>query len=606
MGSTEGRRRARQPVFAGWGVVVGLAVALAACGGAAGTGGTGQAGAPTGASTGAVATGGPIFRDVAASTGLNFTHFNGMIGQRYFVEFVGAGGALFDYDNDGDLDVFLPQGYLLGSAPSGTTPAGPAPAGGRLYRNDLTTGPDGKPVVHFTDVTEASGIKANGYGIAVTTGDYNNDGFVDLYLSNWGSNQLWRNKGDGTFEDVTKASGTDDPRWSTGASFVDYDKDGWLDLVVVNYNQWTIESNHPCYHPVSSRPDYCGPSAYPAVPSSLFRNRGDGTFEDVSLKTGLATKYGPALGVIAADFNRDGWPDILIANDGQPNTLWINDSGHRFTEDALARGVAVNRAGLPEGNMGIAAEDFNDKCSDDVFITHLNRETNTLWANDGTGVFEDVTPGSGLGQPSLAFTGFGVAPLDYDNDGKLDLFVANGAVVVIAEQLAAGNPLPLEQTNQLFHGLGGGKFEDATARAGDFITHPAVGRGVAMGDIDNDGDSDLLVTYNNGPVQLLENLGGQDHSWLGLRLVGGTPQRDMVGAEVTAKLSDGRTVCRRAHTDGSYASASDPRILLGLGNGTTVSSLSVRWPDGKVEAFPVPATGKYTTLVAGKGQAAGQ
>jgi hypothetical protein len=563
-------------------------------GGATPVGGKGAT--PVGAS----AVVGPVFHDVAAATGLDFTYTNGLTGQHYHVETVGAGGALVDYDGDGDLDVFLVQGHPLD--PPGAKPATPGAAyQARLFRNDLTVGADGKRTLHFTDVTAASGIDARGFGMAVAAGDYDNDGWPDLYVANWGSNQLWHNNGDGTFTDVTAKSGTDDPRWSSGASFVDYDRDGWLDLVVVNYNRYNLADDHPCFDMRSGMRDYCGPSAYPSQPSSLFRNRGDGTFEDVTASTGFSATYGPALGVVATDINRDGWPDILVTNDGQPNGLWINEGGKKFRDEAMLRGVAVNRAGAAEANMGVVAADMDSDCDDDVFITHLNGETNTLWANDGTGVFTDETPKSSLGPVSLPFTGFGVADLDFDNDGLPDLFVANGDVRNMADSVNAGDPWPLKQTNQLFHNLGGGRFEDVTGSAGDFIKQPAVGRAVAMGDLDNDGASDLLVTYENSPTQLLMNNGGHDAHWLGLRLVGKDGRRDMYGAEVTVDLADGRKLCRRVRADGSYAVAQDPRVLFGLGSAGQVATVHVRWPDGQRESFPVPAPGQYHTLRQGGG-----
>ncbi len=544
---------------------------------------------------------GALFSNVAAETGLDFVHVNGMSGAYYFVEMMGAGCGFIDYDNDGDLDVYLLQGHPLapGRAPDTTYVD-------RLYRNDLQVAPDGSRTLRFTDVTEGSRIRAGGYGFGVATGDYDNDGWIDLYVVNWGSNQLWRNNGDGTFSDVTKPSGTDDPRWSTGASFLDFDRDGWLDLVVVNYNSYTLQGDRPCFTQ-SGRRDYCGPDAYPFDQDRVFRNRGDGTFEDVTLEVGFTAAFGPALGVVAADFNMDGWPDVYVANDRNENQLWINRGGRRFEDQAVLAGAAVNADGLAEASMGVNAEDFDGAGGDDIFITHLNQESNTLYVNAGSSaggiLFEDRTRVSGLGASSLMYTAFGVAPLDYDNDGWLDLFIANGEVVIIPEQADRGDPLPLKQLNQLFRNLGQGRFQEVTPRTDGVFDRPDVGRGVAYGDVDNDGDTDLLVSNNNAAATLLRNEVGQRNAWLGLRLVGTAGRRDMLGARVAVVRSNGATLWRRVHTDGSYASAHDARLSVGLGDDGAYEEVRVYWPGGRVEAWEGLEVNRYHTLVEGQGRA---
>ncbi len=532
------------------------------------------------------------FADVSAAVGLDFNYVNGMSGQLYFVEMTGAGGALFDYDNDGDLDLYAVQGHPLGTDADSSDLARYLD---RLYRNDLVeTG-----TLHFTDVTEASRLRATGYGMGVTTGDVDNDGYTDLYVTNWGANQLWRNNGDGTFSDVTQPGVTDDPRWSTGASFLDFDRDGWLDLMVVNYDAYTLQNDHPCYAP-SGRRDYCGPDAYAHEPDRLLRNRGDGTFEDVTLPMGLSDAFGPGLGVVAADFNGDGWPDLYVANDGKENQLWINQGGRRFENQAVMAGAAVNAAGKAEASMGVAAEDFDDDGDEDLFMTHLSTETNTFYANLGGGLFEDRSRATGLALPSKVFTGFGVAPLDYDNDGRLDLFVTNGEVKLIAEQAEAGLPLPLRQTNQLFRNLGQGRFEETTPDDAVFA-RAQVGRGVAAGDLDNDGDTDVVVFNNEGPLRVLRNEVGQARRWVGLRLTG-VGGREMLGARV-ALLRGGEPVrWRRVHSDGSYASASDARVLFGLGDEPEAVGVRVYWPGGRVEQWNDVAAGRYHTLVEGQGK----
>lgn len=538
------------------------------------------------------------FSDVTAEVGLDFVHTNGMSGRLYFVEMMGAGGALFDYDRDGDLDVYLVQGGRLepGRAPDSTV-------FDQLYRNDLEVRADGTRLLHFTNVTQESGIRAGGYGMGVATGDYNNDGWVDLYVLNWGGNQLWRNNADGSFTDVTEASGTDDARWSTAASFVDFDLDGWLDLVVVNYNAYTLEGDQPCYAE-SGRRDYCSPHTYPAEQDRLLRNRGDGTFEDVTLESGLAGAYGPGLGVVAADFDLDGWPDIYVANDQAENILWMNRGGERFENMAAAGGAAVNAIGEAEASMGVNAADFTGDGQEDLFMTHLAGETNTLYVNLEGGLFEDRSRMSGLAVPSRIYTGFGVAPLDYDNDGWLDLFIANGAVTLIPEQADRGEPLPLRQTDQLFRNLGEGRFVEVTTDAGAPFGVAEVGRGVAYGDVDNDGDTDLLVLNNNGPARLLLNEVGQDRPWVGLRLLGAERARDRLGARVAVFRRGRPPLVRRVHVDGSYASAQDPRVLIGLGGDPSYDSLRVRWPGGKVEVWNRLEIRRYHTLVEGQGRGA--
>ncbi|MBI4512676.1 MAG: CRTAC1 family protein [Gemmatimonadetes bacterium] len=539
----------------------------------------------------------PPFSDITADGGLDFVHTNGMSGRYYYVEMMGSGGALFDYDADGDLDVYAVQGHPL------PRDASQPPPTDRLYRSDFVLGADGARHPRFTDVTEESGIDARGYGMGVATGDYDNDGWTDLYVTNWGPNQLWRNNGDGTFTDVTRETGTDDPRWSAGAAFLDFDLDGWLDLVLVNYVAYTLQTDRPCYNPSGLR-DYCGPETYAPERDRLFRNRGDGTFEDVTLRMGLTAAYGRALGVIAADFNLDGWPDIYVANDGQENQLWINRGGRRFEDMAVLAGAAVNAAGLPEASMGVNAADFDGDGDEDIFLTHLNRETNTLYVNLGDALFEDRTDPSGLGLPSYPFTGFGVAPLDYDNDGWLDLLIANGEVRMILEQAQRGVPLPLRQTNQLFRNVGRGRFQEVTPRNDPVFDLAEVSRGIAYGDVDNDGDTDVLVFNNNGPARLLRNDVGQEKPWLGLRLVGTRARRDMLGARVALIRSGAPTLWRRVHSDGSYASAHDPRVLFGLGERAAYEAVRVYWPGRKAETWEGLELNRYHTLAEGHGRPA--
>ena len=539
-----------------------------------------------------------IFKEVAEQVGLKFQHYNGMTGKFYLPEITGSGAALFDFDNDGDLDVYLVQGNVLepGTKASSTLFPwrGREPPQGKLFRNDLTVGKDGRPTLKFTDITQQSGIVANGYGMGAATGDINNDGLTDLYLSNLGANQIYINRGDGRFADVTRESGTDDPRWSTSASFFDYDRDGWLDLMLVNYADFSVTNSPNCFAATTAR-DYCTPRVFRAPGNRLLRNKGKGVFEDVTVKAGVDKEFGHGLGVVAADFNGDDWIDIYVANDGDHNQLWINQKNGTFTNEALLAGAAINRNGQAEASMGVDAGDFDGNGTEDIFTTHLIDETNTLYVNLGQTLFEDRTRESGLGMPGRRFTGFGTFFFDYDNDAWLDLFVTNGAVQLLPELVRKKDPFPLGQPDQLFRNTGKGTFVEVIDGAGPGFQLLEVGRGAASGDVDNDGDTDVLVTNNNGPARLYLNEVGNRNHWLGLRLVGNTG-RDMVGAKVEIVISKDRVLRRRVRTDGSYLSANDPRVLAGLGAFDRVQSVRVRWPDGTTEEFKDVVIDKYNTL----------
>ena len=545
------------------------------------------------------------FEDRTASAGLRFEHFNGMSGELYFSEMAGAGVALLDYDRDDDLDVFVVQGSMLGAATSEAATFAPRhqpPYAHRLYRNDLEVGPSGERTLRFTDVTIASGITSAGYGMGATAGDYDGDGWVDLYVTNLGHNQLLHNDGDGTFSDVTAPAGVDDQRWSVSAAFFDYDRDGRLDLYVGNYVDFRVATHKSCSSP-SGALDYCGPSAFGPEADRLFRNRGDGTFEDATVAAGIARSPAPSLGEAVGDFDGNGYLDLYIANDGAPNFLWLNRGDGTFVDEALLGGCAVNAEGQPEASMGVVPGDFDADGDIDLFMTHLDRETNTIYLNDGSALFSDATEQSGLGMTSWSSTGFGTARLDFDGDGILDLFVANGAVKRIEAQLRSGEPHPLRQPNLLYRGLGSARFEDITAAAGPAFATAEVSRGVAAGDLDNDGDLDLVVTNNGGSLRLLVNTSETTRPWVGLRLMGGSPRRDQLGARVALVKPGGGPIWRMVSVDGSYASSGDPRVLWrGLGSAEVI--VRVEWPDGTSELFPAPETGRYTTLEQGTGRPA--
>ena len=531
----------------------------------------------------------PQFRDVAAEAGLDFRHVNGSTGEYFLPEIMAPGGALLDYDGDGDLDVFVVQGGTLDPR----KPAAGA-AGNRLFRNDSKPGPDGTLVLRFTDVTVQAGLAgAKGYGMGVAVGDYDNDGYPDLYVTNFGPNVLYHNNRDGTFTDVTKHAGVDDERWSASAAFLDYDRDGFLDLVVVNYVDFTVAGNKTCYDAVGAR-TYCTPSLYHAVPPRLFHNNRDGTFSDVTEASGISKAYGRGLGVASADFNGDGWIDIYVANDGDPNQLWINKGDGTFEDRGVISGTALNPGGLPEGSMGVAVGDFDNDGDEDIFVTNLTHESHALYVNRGNGDFEDLRVQAALAAPTFPFTGFGTDWFDYDNDGMLDLFVANGAVTTL--ETLRGDPFPFHQRNQLFRNVGNGRFQEIGPEGEPALALSEVSRGAAFGDIDNDGDVDILVTNNNGPVRLLLNQTGSRTHWLEVRLEGVQDNRAGLGSRV-AVLRKGRTpLWRRAHTDGSYLSASDARVHFGLGASPDVDAVVVQWPNGYREMWNDVGADRRITL----------
>jgi enediyne biosynthesis protein E4 len=535
----------------------------------------------------------PIFIESAATTGLAFTHVNGASGRYYLPEVMGSGVALFDYDNDGDLDVFLVQGGPL--VPGGATGAPTS----RLFRNDLVIGADGVRRLHFTDVTDRARAGVRGYGMGVAVGDYDNDGYLDLFVTAFGPATLLHNNGDGTFTDVTSQAGVSDTQWSTSAAFIDYDRDGDLDLFVAHYVDFTLAGNKLCNDAAGAR-DYCSPRAFRPVPDRLFRNDGHGRFTDVTAAAGIDKAYGAGLGVASGDYNRDGWPDLYVANDGTANQLWINHRDGTFVDEGLLSGAALNPAGNPEGSMGIASGDFDLDGDEDLFVTNIVRESSVLYVNDGHGTFEDARARSGLATLTAAFTGFGTDWIDYDNDGWPDLFVANGAVNIVESE--RGQPVPYRMKNQLFHNAGTGRFEETSASAGPAFERAEVGRGAAFGDIDNDGDTDIVVTNNGGPVRLLLNQIGARAHWLQVRVDDRGGNHFGFGAWIGVERAGRPTLWRRVRTDGSYLSASDVRVPFGLGSSPVINAVVVRWPDGQLERWTDIRADRVVTLRRGTGQ----
>ena len=545
----------------------------------------------------------PLFREVAEEVGLRFHHFTGATGEFFVPEIVGAGVALFDYDNDGDLDVYLVQGRLLGQDKRMSDARFPPPPGWkpshRLFRNEVV--PTG--TLRFTDVTDQAGVGHIGYGMGVAVGDYDNDRDLDLYVTHLGSNVLFRNNGDGTFTDVTRRAGVDDPRWSTSAAFLDYDHDGHLDLFVANYVDFTIKGNKRCYAP-SGELDYCLPAIYRPVPDRLFRNLGNGCFADVTRAAGMASAAGPGLGVAGADLNDDGWMDIYVANDGTANHFLLNQGDGTFREVALPSGTAYSGDGQAQAGMGVTMGDFDTDGDEDILVTNITKEGAVLYRNEGRGDFFDTTAEFGLLEPTFRYTGFGVGWFDYDNDGRLDLFIANGAVTIM--ESLRGSPYPFHQPNQLFHQeTDGPTFRKMTALAGPALQLSEVSRGAAFGDIDNDGDTDIVVSNNNGPARLLRNEVGTRRRWLQVRLEAGEGNHFAVGARVALLRKGRKPAWRRVHTDSSYLSASDVRLHFGLGETPAVESVVVCWPDGSKETWQIHQTDTVITLRQGIGTGGG-
>lgn len=537
----------------------------------------------------------PWFIEQAAAAGLTFVHTNGAGGRLFYPEILPPGVALFDADGDGDLDVYLPQGQPLAASATPVTAAG----GARLYRNDLEVAADGTRALRFTDITAGSGLDGPGYGLGVATGDVDNDGRVDLYVTGFDGARLYRNTGHGTFTDITRASGAGNPGgFAVSAAFVDIDRDGWLDLYVANNVSYRTTNTTVCPGPAGA-PDYCPPQIYGGLPDRLYRNLGGGRFRDVSASALKGLTARPGLGVATADVDGDGWMDIVVANDGEPDFLWMNQRDGTLRESGLPAGIALTGEGKAEASMGVDAGDFDDDGDEDVIITELTGQGTNLFVNDGAGHFRDVSAASGIGGRSLAYTGWGTAWFDYDNDGWLDVLAVNGTI--IAQEGRRERAFPYDQQKLLFRNLGNGRFDAVTAQAGPAFALSESGRGAAFGDIDNDGDVDVLVGNNSGPVHLLVNQIGTARHWLGLRLVG-RDGRDQYGARVAVERPGAPIRWRRARADGSYGSANDPRVHVGLGDSAVPPRVRVRWPDGSEESWPAVAIDRWTTLTQGTGQ----
>ena len=535
----------------------------------------------------------PIFTEITEDVLLDFVHVAGAEGNYVLPEIMGGGAAFLDYDNDGDLDIYLVQSGPLPDSDGFERRYNPS---NRLFRQEANG--------TFTDVTKRSGIGDTSYGSGVAVADYDNDGLVDVYVGNYGADALYHNDGDGSFTNVTARAGLKQSAWTSSVAFCDYDVDGHLDLYVTQY----VESD-PTKRCVRSdgAPDYCSPQSYTYDPDILYHNDGDGTFTDVSTASGIGRLRAPGLGILCAELTGDGLLDFYVANDGEANQLWENQGDGKFSDTAILMGAAFNSFGRPEASMGIIVGDVDGDGDLDLFMTHLNNQTNTLYLNDGELGFEDVSSARGLGAPSLKYTGFGTVFFDFDHDGDLDIAGVNGRVAWGAPLPGAGLGEywnPFAEPNFLLENDGDGRYSDITDRSGSFGTELEVSRALALGDVDGDGDLDVLVTNTAGPARLYRNDATSKGRWLIVRALDG--KRDAHSAVVTAVVGD-KTYVRVADPAGSYFSSSDPRAHFGIPGSGTLDAILVRWPGGpggpgeQEERFPGGVLDRVVVVEKGTG-----
>lgn len=553
----------------------GVTASLLGCNG--GGGGPTSAGPPPAAPTPT----GPAFTEVTQQAGIRFQHENGAFGRKYYPERMGSGAAFFDANGDGFLDLLLVNGAPLPGHPK------PNPQPSRFYLNQG----DGT----FVDKTAGSGLEKPGFANGVAVGDVNNDGHNDLYITRIGGNSLFLGKGDGTFTDITTRAGVVAGGYCTSAAMVDVDADGLLDLYVCRYIPWAKPADDYQCHTSDGEREYCSVHAYGEMEHRLFRNLGKGRFTDATKASGIAGTMGRGLAVTCADFDVDGDTDIFVANDESPNFLWQNDGKGHFQEAAAARGFALNDRGLSTAGMGLDVADADGDGSDDVIESDFQFVKKTLYVNDGQGFFTPNGENKGLRDMTLNRLAFGIGFLDYDLDGWPDVFVANGHVSDTMDDPNA----PFRQTAQLFHNDGKAVYSDTSAQLGEYGKTPYLGRGVAFGDYDNDGDTDMVVINNGGPAVLLRNENPHRHHWIGVRCVGTRQNRSGLGVRITVEAG-GRSQSRETRTASSYLSSCDPRVLVGLGTADRVEKLTVRWPGGQTQEFVNPPVDRYLTATEGK------
>jgi enediyne biosynthesis protein E4 len=529
---------------------------------------------------------GITFRDVTQQAGIRFVHNNGAFGKKYLPETLGPGVAFIDYDNDGWPDIFLVNGMdWPGHTRKRTTP--------KLYHNNH----DGT----FTDVTHKAGLDAEEmYGMGVAVGDYDNDGYDDLFVTAYGQSRLFHNNGNGTFTDVTQKAGLGGVKeFSTGAAWVDYDKDGRLDLVVANYVQWTPETDLYCTLDGKTK-SYCTPESYKGISVRLWHNRGDGTFEDVTKKAGLSDATSKTLGIAMLDYDGDGWPDLLFSNDTQPNKLYHNNGNGTFTEKAVLAGVAFSEDGVARAGMGVDAADYDRSGHPSLLITNFSNQMLSLYHNEGSGLFVDEAPRSEIGRASLLTLGFGCFFFDYDLDGWPDVFVANGHIDPDIQKVQAN--VKYAMPPHLFRNIGNGKFVEVTKEMGAAFAEPRVARGAAYADVYNDGRLDILMATNGGPAVLFRNeaTGSAANNSLRVKLIGTKSNRDGIGAIVRV-TAGGETQTEMMRSGSSYLSASELVLTIGLAQHEKAESVEIHWPSGQVDRLKDVAASETIVVSEGKG-----
>jgi enediyne biosynthesis protein E4 len=516
------------------------------------------------------------FTDTTTQAGIKFVHNAGKTGKKYLPETLGSGAAFFDADGDGWIDILLVNGKDWIPRGRHTTAA--------LYRNNH----DGT----FTDITRGSGLDVEMYGIGVAVADFDNDGREDVYITALEGDRLFHNEGNGKFKDVTAASGMKNANFGTSAAWLDYDRDGKLDLFVANYVQWTEKGDLWCSLDGNVK-SYCTPESYKGTSSRLFQNLGGGRFEDVTNKAGLGDPTSKSLGVTILDFDNDGWPDIFVSNDTQPNKLYHNNKNGTFSEKGMSAGVAYGEDGVARGAMGVDWADYDRSGHADLLVGNFSNQMLGLYHNEGNGLFVDEAPRSSVGRESLLSLSFGVFFFDYDLDGYPDILTANGH---IEEEIGRVQPkIKYQEPPLLFHNLGGKKFENVSNVAGADFQKPLVGRGAIYGDFDHDGDLDVLITSNSGPAHLYRNDGGNKNKWISIRTIGTKSNRDGIGASVAISSASGKQ-WNVVRSGSSYASQSDLALVFGLGQDPVVNSIEVTWPSGTKQKFANVPANQFITI----------